>query len=320
MPAVIYHVFRELNVGGFTINFNNRKLLAGLFENFSLEDGERRKLALREIDKMDKIGRDKVIDSLTGGDIALDRDLAVRLLDAIGLTGSNAEIVAALEAMPGDSELFRQGLSELKAVLEGLRALQVPEEFVKINPAIARGLDYYTGTVYETFLNDFPGVGSVCSGGRYDNLASHYTKSKLPGVGISIGATRLFYQLKEAGVIKADRSTSAVLVTQLDPGALHRLPRHRRRPPRRRDQHRGPVRSIEDRQATEIRRPRRHPLRRPDGHRRTGTRHGHAEGPDQGRTARRTQGGTGGAGARVAGKLKRSHGGGKAGSDRLSRS
>ena len=217
MPAVIYHVFRELNVGGFTINFNNRKLLAGLFENFSLEDGERRKLALREIDKLDKIGRDKVIDSLTGGEIALDRDLAVRLLDAIGLTGSNAEIVAALEAMPGDSELFRQGLSELKAVLEGLRALQVPEEFVKINPAIARGLDYYTGTVYETFLNDFPGVGSVCSGGRYDNLASHYTKSKLPGVGISIGATRLFYQLKEAGVIKADRSTSAVLVTQLDP-------------------------------------------------------------------------------------------------------
>src|SRR4051812_12710966 len=217
MPAVIYHVFRELNVGGFTINFNNRKLLAGLFENFSLENGERRKLALREIDKLDKIGRDKVIDSLTGGEIALDRDLAVRLLDAIGLTGSNAEIVAALEAMEGNSELFRQGLSELKAVLEGLRTLQVPEEFVKINPAIARGLDYYTGTVYETFLNDFPGVGSVCSGGRYDNLASHYTKSKLPGVGISIGATRLFYQLKEAGVIKADRSTSAVLVTQLDP-------------------------------------------------------------------------------------------------------
>ena len=110
IPAVIYHVFRELNVGGFTINFNNRKLLAGLFENFSLEDGERRKLALREIDKLDKIGRDKVIDSLTGGEIGLDRDCAVRLLDAIGLTGSNAEIVAALEAMDGDSELFRQGL------------------------------------------------------------------------------------------------------------------------------------------------------------------------------------------------------------------
>ena len=110
MPAVIYHVFRELNVGGFTINFNNRKLLAGLFENLLLEDGERRKLALREIDKLDKIGRDKVIDSLTGGEIGLDRDLAVRLLDAIGLTGSNAEIVAALEGMAGSSELFRQGL------------------------------------------------------------------------------------------------------------------------------------------------------------------------------------------------------------------
>ncbi|WP_158046602.1 histidine--tRNA ligase [Skermanella pratensis] len=217
MPAVIYHVFRELNVGGFTINFNNRKMLAGLFETFSIEDGERRKLALREIDKLDKIGRDKVIESLSGDGIGLDRELATRLLDAIGLTGTNAEIMSALGAMAGRSELFAQGLAELEAVLAGLKALKVPEEFYRINPAIARGLDYYTGTVYETFLNDFPGIGSVCSGGRYDNLASHYTKSRLPGVGISIGATRLFYQLKEAGVIKGDGSTSAVLVTQLDP-------------------------------------------------------------------------------------------------------
>ena len=217
MPAVIYHVFRELDVGGFTINFNNRKMLAGLFETFSIEDGERRKLALREIDKLDKIGRDKVIESLSGEGIGLDRELATRLLDAIGLTGTNAEIMAALGAMAGRSDLFAQGLAELDAVLAGLKALKVPEEFYRINPAIARGLDYYTGTVYETFLNDFPGVGSVCSGGRYDNLASHYTKSRLPGVGISIGATRLFYQLKEAGVIKGDGSTSAVLVTQLDP-------------------------------------------------------------------------------------------------------
>ncbi|WP_037449865.1 histidine--tRNA ligase [Skermanella stibiiresistens] len=217
MPAVIYHVFRELNVGGFTINFNNRKMLAGLFETFSIDDGERRKLALREIDKLDKIGPEKVIENLCGGGIALDRDLATRLLAAIGLTGTNAEIMAALHAMAGKSDLFAQGLAELEAVLAGLAALKVPEEFYKINPAIARGLDYYTGTVYETFLNDFPGIGSVCSGGRYDNLASHYTKSKLPGVGISIGATRLFYQLREAGIVKGDSSTSAVLVTQLDP-------------------------------------------------------------------------------------------------------
>jgi histidyl-tRNA synthetase len=222
MPAVIYHVFRALDVGGFTINFNNRKLLLGLLDEMAITEPERQKLVLREIDKLDKIGRAKVIDNLTGAEtggaeIGLTSSVAERIMDTIGLTGGNAEVLTGLRTMNAGSALFRQGLEELTAVLDGLRAMGVPEDYYRVNLTIARGLDYYTGTVYETFLNDFPGIGSVCSGGRYDNLASHYTKSRLPGVGISIGATRLFYQLREAGRIKGDRSTAAVLVTQLDP-------------------------------------------------------------------------------------------------------
>ncbi|HYD32517.1 MAG TPA: histidine--tRNA ligase [Azospirillaceae bacterium] len=216
MPAVIYHVFSQLNVGGFTIHFNNRKLLAGLLDHLGVTEAEKRTLVLREIDKLDKIGRDKVLASLSAAEIGLSADMATRILDLIALKGSNAEIMAALIAMNIDHPLFVQGLGELNAVLDGLAALGVPEAFTRVNPAIARGLDYYTGTVYETFLNDFPGIGSVCSGGRYDNLASHYTKSKLPGVGISIGATRLFYQLQEAGLMGEGASPIQVLVTRMD--------------------------------------------------------------------------------------------------------
>ena len=209
MPAVIYHVFRELNVGGFTINFNNRKLLAGLFEDFARR-GERRKLALREIDKLDKIGRDKVIDSLTGGEIA-PTAASPSACSRHRPDRRNAEISPPSSGMR--QRAIRQGL---RAERRAGRARRSRSRTVRADqPRHRRGLDYYTGT-YETFLNDLPGIGGVCSGGRYDNLASHYTKSKLPGVGISIGATRLFYQLKEAGVIKSDGSTSAVLVTQID--------------------------------------------------------------------------------------------------------
>ncbi|MDR3517047.1 MAG: histidine--tRNA ligase [Azospirillaceae bacterium] len=217
MPAVIYHIFSELKIGGFRINFNNRKVLIGLLSGLDIADAERQKLVLREIDKLDKVGRDKVIETLTGGEIALLPDIAARILDLIGLNGSNAEILAALEAMPIADPVFRAGVTELRTVLDGLAAFGVPDTHYGINLAIARGLDYYTGTVYETFLTDFPGIGSVCSGGRYDNLASHYTRSTLPGVGISIGATRLFYQLSEAGLFKAETGTSQVLVTQLVP-------------------------------------------------------------------------------------------------------
>ncbi|GAA4249027.1 histidine--tRNA ligase [Azospirillum formosense] len=215
IPAVIYHVFTELDFGGFTINVNNRKVLLGLLDGLGVDDAEKRVLVLREIDKLDKIGRDKVRDSLTG--LGMAADAAEKILSLIDAKGTNEETLAALGALGIENETFRQGVAELTTVVEGLKALQVPDGIVRINLAIARGLDYYTGTVYETFLNDHPGIGSVCSGGRYDNLASHYTKSKLPGVGISIGATRLFYQLMEAGIIKDGGATAQVLVTQMDP-------------------------------------------------------------------------------------------------------
>jgi len=215
IPAVIHHVFTELNFGGFTINVNNRKVLLGLLDGLGVDDADTRVLVLREIDKLDKIGRDKVRDSLTA--LGMAGTAADTILSLIGAQGGNAETLAALNALGIANETFRQGVAELTTVIDGLRAFQVPDDAVRINLAIARGLDYYTGTVYETFLNDHPGIGSVCSGGRYDNLASHYTKSKLPGVGISIGATRLFYQLMEAGLIKDGAPTAAVLVTQMDP-------------------------------------------------------------------------------------------------------
>lgn len=217
MPAVIDHVFQELGVGGFTIHLNNRKILHGLLEGLGITGDETRTLVLREIDKLDKLGRDQVVANLTGAPIGLDRALALRLMDLIAFAGSNAEILDRLATLDVDNAAFRQGVSELATVLDGLKGFQVPEARVRVNLAIARGLDYYTGTVYETLLDDFPGIGSVCSGGRYDNLASHYTRSRLPGVGLSIGLTRLFYQLREAGLVKAEDSTIEVLVTQLDP-------------------------------------------------------------------------------------------------------
>ncbi|WP_255542688.1 histidine--tRNA ligase [Azospirillum sp. INR13] len=215
IPAVIHRVFTELNFGGFTINVNNRKILLGLLDGLGVADADTRVLVLREIDKLDKIGRDKVRENLLG--LGVTEHAADTILSLIGMKGTNAETLAALGALDIENAIFREGVGELTTVIEGLNAFQVPEGTVRINLAIARGLDYYTGTVYETFLNDHPGIGSVCSGGRYENLASHYTKSKLPGVGISIGATRLFYQLMEAGLIKDAAPTAQVLVTQMDP-------------------------------------------------------------------------------------------------------
>ncbi|HYE49962.1 MAG TPA: histidine--tRNA ligase [Azospirillaceae bacterium] len=220
MPAVIYTVFRELDVGPFRINFNNRKILLGLFESLGVAEPERRAAVLREIDKLDKIGRDAVKDNLTGGETALDADTAERVLSLIDIGGDSAEVLSRLEAMGVPGETFATGVAELRQVVEALHAFGVPETHWRINLAIARGLDYYTGTVYETFLTDHPGVGSVCSGGRYENLASQYSKSRLPGVGISIGATRLFYVLQEAGLVKDAGSTVEVLVTQFDPALL----------------------------------------------------------------------------------------------------
>ncbi|MBV5336040.1 histidine--tRNA ligase, partial [bacterium] len=217
-PAVIHHVFSELNFGGFTININNRKVLLGLLEGLGIGEPERRALVLREIDKLDKLDRDKVRANLTGDPLNVPGDAADSILDLIAQRSDTAETLARLAAMKVDNPLFAQGVAELTEVVDGVRAFGVPDSAFGVNLAIARGLDYYTGTVYETFLNDHRGIGSVCSGGRYENLAGYYTKSKLPGVGISIGATRLFYhKLMEAGLIKDGDATAAVMVAQMDP-------------------------------------------------------------------------------------------------------
>ncbi|CAO3447348.1 Histidyl-tRNA synthetase (EC 6.1.1.21) [Azospirillum argentinense] len=218
IPAVIYHVFSELDFGGFTINISNRKVLQGLLDDLGVDNAERRMAVLREIDKLDKIGLEKVRAGLTGDTIGLSDDTADHVLSIIREEGDSALSIARLTRLGANAgPTLKQGVEELLAVIRGLEALQVPSSAYRINLAITRGLDYYTGTVYETFLNKHPEIGSVCSGGRYDNLASHYTKSKLPGVGISIGATRLFYQLMEAGIIKDGGATAQVLVTQMDP-------------------------------------------------------------------------------------------------------
>lgn len=220
MPAVIYSVFTALDVGPFTINFNNRKILLGLFEALGISEPERRVLVLRQVDKLDKLSREQVLALLAGEGIGLPPDVAARVLDMIGFAGSADATLAHLEGLDLDNDTFRQGVAELREVVAALQAFGVPETHWRVNLSIARGLDYYTGTVYETFLTDHPGLGSVCSGGRYENLAGLYTKSKLPGVGISIGFTRLFYALEQAGIVKDGPSTVQVLVTQFDPSLM----------------------------------------------------------------------------------------------------
>jgi len=197
VPSVIYAVFKELNFGSFTIRINNRKILNGLFEALGLT--EKSVAVLRVVDKIEKLGEEAVRKELAQLDIT--DDTATRILDFVAIHGTNAEIIATLEKLDLDSDLFHEGVAELATVCRLIGSLGVPENNLRVDLAIARGLDYYTGTVYETVLDDYPGIGSVCSGGRFDNLASYYTDTPLPGVGVSIGLTRLFYQLREARVI-----------------------------------------------------------------------------------------------------------------------
>ncbi|HQZ31180.1 MAG TPA: histidine--tRNA ligase, partial [Arenimonas sp.] len=221
MPAVIHAVFSELGVGPFTIQLNNRKLLRGFFEGVGIADGERQALVLREIDKLDKRGADAVRATLIGEGFALAADVVERIMAFVqSRSTSHADALARLEALGEGSETLAQGREELREVLELLKAYGVPEKNYAINFSIARGLDYYTGTVYETTLDDHPQIGSVCSGGRYENLASHYTKSRLPGVGISIGATRLYWQLREAGIVSTAESSVEVMVGLVDDSRL----------------------------------------------------------------------------------------------------
>ncbi|UNK50310.1 histidine--tRNA ligase [Lysobacter sp. S4-A87] len=222
LPAVIHAVFSELDIGAFTIQLNNRKLMRGFFEAQGIVDGELQALVLREVDKLDKRGEDHVRETLTGEGFNLSVDAVAHILEFVKVrSSSHADALAQLDALGEGNEALREGVAELREVLELVRALGVPESAYALNFSIARGLDYYTGTVYETTLNDYPQIGSICSGGRYENLASHYTKSKLPGVGISIGLTRLFWQLREAGLLgNAAGSTVQAMVALMDGQSL----------------------------------------------------------------------------------------------------
>ena len=205
MPAIIYRAFSELGLKRFCIRVNNRKILNGFYAMLGLTEksGE----IMRTVDKLDKIGAEKVRALLTD-QVGVEPDKADEILKFIAITGSNDQVLAALEGYVGRNETFDEGLDQLKTVVKYLGAFGVPEENFAVDLTIARGLDYYTGTVYETALLDHPEIGSVCSGGRYDNLAEYYTDKQLPGVGISIGLTRLFYVLGEQGMLNGDLPTA----------------------------------------------------------------------------------------------------------------
>ena len=198
IPAIIYKVFRGFGLSRFQIRVNNRKILNGSYDMLGLSS--RSGDIMRTVDKLDKIGADKV-KAILMEDCGLTEEQAAEILTFIAIRGTNAQVIAALEGYAGRNEKFDQGLTELKAVTANLSAFGVPEENFAVDLTIARGLDYYTGTVYETTLLDHPEIGSVCSGGRYDNLAGYYIDKSLPGVGISIGLTRLFYVLDEQGLL-----------------------------------------------------------------------------------------------------------------------
>jgi histidyl-tRNA synthetase len=197
IPAVIYSVFKELGFDAFKIHINNRKLLNGFFNYLSIENPSE---ILRIIDKIDKIGDEPVRKELL--DLGFAMEVVNEILNFIKIKGDNEQILNVLKELNIKNEVFEEGLKELNQVITHISHFGVPSSNYSIDLKIARGLDYYTGTVYETILNDYPSIGSVCSGGRYDNLAGFYTNQKLPGVGISIGLTRLFYQLREAAILK----------------------------------------------------------------------------------------------------------------------
>ena len=206
IPSIIYRTFCSLGLEKFVIRVNNRKVLNGFYAMLGLQ--EKSGDIMRTVDKLDKIGPDKVRELLMDEEIALTAQQADEILRFIAITGSNAEVFAALEGYRGRNEIFDLGLDELKTVAAYLPEFGVPETNFAVDLTIARGLDYYTGTVYETTLTEHPEIGSVCSGGRYDNLAGYYTDKQLPGVGISIGLTRLFYVLQEQGLLSDELITS----------------------------------------------------------------------------------------------------------------
>lgn len=197
----MYEALKSIDVPDFEFQFNNRKLLNGYFSDLGIEDFES---CLRIIDKLDKIGIDNVKEELSK--INLDDEKIDSILSFLQIDGTNQEIIEKLESLNIDNELFVCGLEELKFVYEDILSLGVSPDNIKINLSITRGLDYYTGSVFETFFKEYREIGSICSGGRYDSLANNFTKSKLPGVGMSIGLTRLFYQLQELNLVKGQQT------------------------------------------------------------------------------------------------------------------
>ena len=217
MPVVIYNVFKKLGIGDFTIRINNRKVLGGFFASLGLSD--KIEEILRIIDKIEKIGRDKVIAELEK--LGADENAISRIIEFISITGDRKTMIESLRALGVENETFTLGVNELEIVTDSMVTFGMPEENFRIDLSIARGLDYYTGTVYETTINGHPEFGSVCSGGRYDNLTGYYTDKKLPGIGISIGLTRLFSQLLDNGIIAPKTgSVAKVLVIPMDKTAV----------------------------------------------------------------------------------------------------
>ena len=209
LPSIIYFTFKKLGFDDFTIKINNRKILNGLYESIGQKDNSVE--IMRIIDKIDKIGVQAVEEGLKK--LGISEDVIDKIISFIKIDGSSDEKIDKLEALKIENEVCKQGIRELKDVVKYVRMFGIPENNFTVDLTIARGLDYYTGTVYETFLNYYRELGSVCSGGRYENLAENYTDKKLPGVGVSIGLTRLFYKLNELNIIKADKkSISDILI------------------------------------------------------------------------------------------------------------
>jgi len=203
IPSIISMIFKELGFNRFTICINNRKIFNGLFAELGI--GEIASSIMQAVDRLKKIGIEEVKKELSG--LKLPSETIDKIFAFIELKGSYTEVLAGLKSLNIRNDQFNEGVRELAEVTTMIKQFGVAESNFAIDLTIARGLDYYTGTVYETWLDEYPEVGSVCSGGRYDNLAEYYINRQLPGVGISIGLTRLFDQLCRKGVIKAEAAT-----------------------------------------------------------------------------------------------------------------
>ena len=213
IPAIMYETFKSLGLENFSIHINNRKILNGLFEAANVK--EKSVDIMRTLDKIEKIGKDTVV-AIFKDDYNISQESIDVIVNFIEISGTTDEKLEKLQKLEIENELYIKGIEELEEVVKYIRLFNVPDEAFEIDLSIARGLDYYTGTVYETFLNDYKSIGSICSGGRYNDLAGYYTDKELPGVGMSIGLTRLFFILNDIGLIKTDKkSISDVLVISM---------------------------------------------------------------------------------------------------------